>query len=159
MLAATAIRIDFVACAALNGRVVLFARAAGNANGRVLRVSKMPHSSFQRRVVWLVLAMYMAAGVTAQLAHGHHGAVGHDADRVAVASPGPEHGITVSPAASQDDDDCAACGFLRQLSHGFVLLRTLQSATLEVPLVSLTPARLLSGLLIVPHSRGPPQLV
>jgi hypothetical protein len=144
----------------------------------------MPKSRFQRRIVWLVLAMYMAAGVTAELAHEHHvsdrhasnglasnGHVSighathsHDADHDAIASSVATSdddlalGAASAPAASHDDD-CAACRWLGQLSHGFAPPAPFECATRIVPLACPSATCILAGSRIAPHSRGPPQLV
>lgn len=140
----------------------------------------MPCSNLKRRIVWLVLAMYLAAGAAAQLSHDCHGPAGggsaaegraaeargsHDTCCVAMAAAHAAQGASTNrlavsrTAASDGGDACAACRFLGQLSHGLVLPTVQHSAALDAPLASPAPACALGGFLLVPHSRGPPQLV
>lgn len=117
----------------------------------------MPQRTLQRRIAWLVLAMYLAAGAVVQLAHDCHGPAGHEADRSAAESPDAGHGKVASQVVAPDDD-CAACRLLGQLSHGFVPPAPLDGSALDAPLATLTPPSVPGGILLAPHSRGPPQV-
>ena len=107
-----------------------------------------------------MLAMQLAAGVTAELAHEHEAAGRQASDRDGSSLGLTGAGASLTSASGDDHEhDCAACRLLAQLSHGIARPAALGFATRVMRLHAATPSAPLGGSLLAPHSRGPPRLV